>query len=486
MDPRLKNLDYLFKPKSIAFVGATEALTKWGFIVLNNLISGGYEGKLYPVNPSRDTVLDLKAYPSVRDVPGEVDMAVFTVPARMVIESVDDCVAKGVKAGMVISAGFKELGGDFEDLELELTKRARQGGMVLAGPNGQGVCCPSANLYAWMPHFYYPRPGPVAVLSQSGNVQGLLIEEIVKSGLGVSKGVSSGNEADIKSSDYFQYLADDPETEVILSYLEGLTDGQSFLESARRAALKKPVVVLKGGRTNSGISAAGSHTGAMAVSDDLFDAVCRQSGVTRASSIQEAGTIAGAFVNRPLPKGKRVGIVTGGGGLGVIASDACSDLGLEVVKLSDQTLAKIGKMMPDWWVPGNPIDLVAGNNFQTILPILTTLMSSGEVDAVMMLFMGTPRTRDKANARDQAQMEAFENMWRKLSKTFKAFADALDNMTRRFEVPLYTVSNFRDSTESIFKTVFEEQKNSIFPTIETACASIRAMADYREFRQKQG
>ena len=244
--PLLKNLDCLFQPGSIAFLGATEFSLKWGFLVYNNLLTGGYQGTIYPVNPGRESVMGLPAYKSVRDIPGPVDLAVFTIPAEHIPAAMDDCAAKGVKAALVISAGFKELGGQGEELEREMVRRARAGGIALAGPNGQGICNPGLQLFPWMPLFY-PPPGRVAFFSQSGNVLNMLVGAAYKSGSGVSKAVSTGNEADLRMEDYFTYLADDPDTDVLVSYMEGSQDGRRFFDLAREVSARKPVIVIKGG-----------------------------------------------------------------------------------------------------------------------------------------------------------------------------------------------------------------------------------------------
>ncbi|OGP55583.1 MAG: hypothetical protein A2V67_18455 [Deltaproteobacteria bacterium RBG_13_61_14] len=481
MEPRLKNLDHLFHPRSVAFVGATESMGKWGFIIFNNLISGGYEGALYPVNPGRESVLGFKAYPTVRDIPGEVDLAVFTVPARQVVAAIPDCVAKGVKAGVVISAGFKEMGGEFADLEAEMVAKARAGGMVLVGPNGQGICCPASKLFPWMPNFY-PPDGKMGLVSQSGNVQNILLEGVVKSGFGVSKAVSSGNEADLRAEDFYAYFAEDPSVEVIVSYLEGIADGRRFLEIARAAAAKKPVIVYKAGRTLSGFSAARSHTGAMAVSDQLFDSVCKQAGLIRVHDINEAGIIATSFLHRPLPRGRRVGILTGGGGLGVIAADLCSDLQLQVPALSPETLNQIGKLMPNWWVPGNPVDLVAGLNFQSVMPIMEILMKSGGVDSVMPLFIGPPRLKGTEAPVKHPQAVEFSKVWKGMTQMWGAFAKILFSMMQQVQVPVYLVSNFGDEREIDLGSIMGDNSITIHPTIESACQTIRAMADYFEYQ----
>ncbi len=483
MEERLKNLDHAFHPRSIAMVGATEAFQKWGFIIFNNIIRGGFEGGLHPVNPGRDQVAGYKAYPSVRAVPGDVDLAVFTVPARQVVASMDDCVAKGVKAGVVITAGFKEMGGEFADLEAELVAKARAGDMVIVGPNGQGICCPESRLYPWMANFY-PPAGSISVVSQSGNVQNILIDGSYKSGFGVSKAVSSGNEADLRTEDFFEYLAEDPATEVILSYMEGVSDGRRFFEKARAAAAKKPVIVFKGGSTEPGRAAARTHTAAMAVSDLVFDAACRQAGVIRVRDVDDAGVIASSFLNRPLPRGRRVGIITGGGGLGVIASDICTGLGLEVPSLSRGLLEKIARMMPDWWVPGNPVDMVAGLNFGFISPLIETIMRSGEVDSIMMLFISPPRNREKDAP--QKQGVDFSKVWKAVSQEYTDMAAHISSLTFELGIPIYVVSNFGAENEFDMATVFSEKPMTIYLSIQTACRAIAAMNSYSGFRSMHG
>jgi acyl-CoA synthetase (NDP forming) len=246
MEARLKNLDYAFNPRSIAFIGATETMNKWGFLILNNLLTGGYRGDIYPVNPGRDTILGLKAYPTVTDIPGDVDLAVFTVPANRVIGALDECIAKRVKAGVVISAGFRELGGEGAAMEAELVKRGSRTDMAIIGPNCQGICCPASRLYPWMPILYHPPRGTIGFVSQSGNILNMLIGHAVTAGFGASKGVSSGNEALIKTEGYLEYFSRDKDTEVIVSYVEGVNDGRALLERARQVSRRKPIVMLKG------------------------------------------------------------------------------------------------------------------------------------------------------------------------------------------------------------------------------------------------
>jgi acyl-CoA synthetase (NDP forming) len=484
MDQRLEKLQYVFNPRSLAFVGATDKLGKWGFIIFNNLIHGGWEGKLYPVNPSRAELLGYKVYPRVNDIPEAIDLAVINVPAAAVPAALDDCIAKAVKAVVVITAGFKEMGGDAARVEAELVRKARAAGMVMVGPNGQGVCCPASKLFAWMPHFFYPPPGPVAVISQSGNVQGLMINALLELGIGVSKGVSSGNEADLRSEDYFAYLAADPDTKVILSYMEGLTDGQRFLAAARETSPRKPIVLLKGGRSDGGVSAAKSHTGALAVSDEMFEAACRQAGIVRAATIYESAAIAAAFIDRPLPRGRRVGIVTGGGGLGVIAADLCAKAGLQVPALSAPLLEKIAARLPDWFVPGNPIDLVAGMTFDAVPFILETLAASREVDAILLLFIGPRSHAENLNMLNE-QSRAMQKTWKSMQGMYAMFQGMIAKMMLRTGVPIYLVSNFTDGLDDNAAGKFKPGCPAIYRDLETPCAAIKAMADYHDFLQLQ-
>jgi acyl-CoA synthetase (NDP forming) len=220
----------------------------------------------------------------------------------------------------------------------------------------------------------------------------------------------------------------------------------------------------------------------MAVSDQLFEAACRQSGIARVSNITEAGPVASAFINRPLPKGRRVGIVTGGGGLGVVASDLCTELGLEVATLSDQTLTKIGKMMPRWWVAGNPVDLVAGMNDKVVVPILKTLMQSGEIDALMILFIGLERDGTAPKRIDNEQTRQLEKRRELISKMFKHFVDYLAKMMNDLDLPIYMVANVEAAEQDASVRVMDQRPMTVFDSIETACAAIKAMADYSQFR----
>ena len=477
-------IDFLFNPRSIAFVGATEAKAKWGFIVFNNLVSGGYRGGIYPVNPGHQSIMGMRCYPSVRDIPDEVDLAVFTVPARQVPPVLKDCAEKGVKAALVISAGFRETGGRGAALEREIVGIADSAGMVLVGPNGQGLCCPENSLYPWMPLFY-PREGRIAFVCQSGNILNMLIGHALERGQGVSKGVSSGNEAQLGTEDFVSYFSRDRATDVIVCYLEGVEDGRRFLDTMRGATARKPVVMLKGGRSAPGVAAAKSHTGALAVEASIFESACRQAGVTVTDTIRQAGITASAFVNRPLPQGRRVAIVTGGGGLGVLAADSCAERGLEVVRLSDRTLSSIGRLLPDYWVPGNPVDLVAGLDLTVVKPVLETIMRSGEADSVLFLFIEAPR-EGAAGARsgDGAGID-LSAAWDMFTEQVVGFLEELEGLARESGVPLYVASNF-ESARSVDSSGSTRLSTTVFDDVESACAAISDMVAYSLYLNSGG
>ncbi|MFC2006699.1 acetate--CoA ligase family protein [Chloroflexota bacterium] len=305
----------LFNPRSIAFVGASSDPEKWGFIILSNLLRGGFPGRIYPVNPRQKEILGLPVYPSIAEVSEIPDLAVIVVPPSALPQVIKDCLDKGIKAGLLITAGLAELGGQGEQLQEEIVHLARQGGMVLQGPNCNGMMNPHHKFYCTMPTIC-PLPGPFAVIAQSGNVAGSVTRDIMSRGLGISHYISSGNEADLHHEDYLEYLGEDETTRVILSYVEGFRDGRRFLEVSRKVAKKKPIVMLKSGDTLAGAMAAKSHTASLAGSDSVANAAFRQAGIIRVTHLDEIVDIGSVFISQPLPKGNSIAILTGGGGWG--------------------------------------------------------------------------------------------------------------------------------------------------------------------------
>ena len=374
----------LFKARSVALIGASSNPRKWGYVMLKNLINGGFAGRIYPINPDSDTLLGKKVYKTLEDVPETPDLAVIAVPPKSALAAVQACTDKGIKAAVCITAGFAELGEEGRRLQDDMIKTARAKGMVMVGPNCNGIMSPWEKLYVDFPSFHVPA-GDIAVVCQSGGVVDGLARKIMIKGMGCSLCVASGNEADLHMEDYLAYLADDPRTRVILCYIEGFKDAERFYRIAREVTKKKPVVAYKAGKTKAGAQAAMSHTASIAGSDEIFDSLCKQVGILRAKNLHHLFNVGAAFINQPLPRGRRIGIVTAGGGWGVMAADECVSAGLQMAKLPDETIKELDAFLPAWWNRGNPVDLVAGSEPDDVLRVVETVLASPNVDSVIYI-----------------------------------------------------------------------------------------------------
>ena len=375
-------LKSIFLPDSIAIVGASNTPGKWGYSMISRPVESGYRGKIYPVNPGSEKVYGIKSYKSILDLPEAVDLAVFTIPAGMLPDAVRDCIKKGIRAGIVISAGFAEIGPKGEALQKELVNVAREGNFRFIGPNCMGVWSSPVRLNTAF-HFK-PEPGGITFLSQSGTMGGYLLETANNKGYGFHTFVSVGNQGDLSMADYIEYFGQDDLTKVIVLYIEGLKDAARFLRNAREVVKKKPIIVYKAGRTDDGARATMSHTASIAGSDAVFEAACRQAGIIRTYDVIHAFDIAEALSKQPLPRGKRVAIVSGGGGHCVVTTDACASYGLEVPELDKETQDKIQKLLlPHAPVPKNPIDMAADNRPEIIREILSILAKHPDVDAII-------------------------------------------------------------------------------------------------------
>lgn len=378
--------DPLFNPRSIAVIGATNSWNKWGFSTFASILNG-FEGKVFPVNNQESEVLGHRAYPRVTDIPEDepVDLAVFVIPPPGVLVTMKDCIQKGVKAGLVITAGFAETGPEGKRLQDELLDIARQGPLRFIGPNCMGYWSASCNLRAFM--FPLPvREGPIAFVSQGGNVGGAVLRMGYERGLGFHRYISCGCTADIQIEDYIEHFGQDPKVKVILAYIEGLGDGQRFLEKVRRITPHKPIIVLKPGRTEAGTKAITSHSGALAGSSDLYDSVFKKVGVIRVNTADSLLDVAIGLLTQPLPQGRNLAIITPGGSYGVISADACAALGLNVIPLSNDTISQFDRIFPPRWSRGNPVDPAGDRNFIAYMQAPEMLLKLPEVDA--MIFMG--------------------------------------------------------------------------------------------------
>ncbi|MBW2371242.1 MAG: acetate--CoA ligase family protein [Deltaproteobacteria bacterium] len=378
----------LFHPRGIVVAGVSSHPGKFGFVAYHNLLRCGYTGELFPVKPDGADVLGRPTYPDVSELPeGRADLVFVCTPNKVNVALLEACAAKGVRAAFVASAGYGEAGEEGRALERELVETADRLGMILAGPNGQGVISTAESMCAQIVA-PYPPPGRIGVASQSGNLVSAFLNYAVETGAGVSVAVSAGNSAQTSLADYLDYFAADPDTAVGLGYLEGVVDGRRFLEAARRLTAEKPLVLLKGGVAREGQRAAASHTGSLATDDRVFDGVCRQLGILRAPSVEEAFEWAATFATQPLPRGRRVVVFTTAGGWGVLAADACAEAGLELIPLPEALRAAIDEKVPARWSRNNPIDLAGGETRDTVPEVLDSVCAHPDVDAVIHLGIG--------------------------------------------------------------------------------------------------
>ena len=356
-----ESLGSIFSPKNVAVIGASKNFGKWGQLILSNIVAGGFQGGVFPLNPRDKEIFGLKVYKQMEDVPEPVDLVFITTPARLVLSVLEDCGRHGAKGAVIITSGFSEQDDSGKKLEKQMVELCVQNRLAIIGPNTMGIICPYAGLFATGTHTR-PRKGSVAFISQSGNLGNQLIYWAEQQGIGISLFVGSGNEAMLSCTDYLEYLEKDPHTGIIVLYLESVDNGPEFIETARRINVKKPIIVLKGGRTDAGRAAAASHTGSMSGENAIFRAACRQAGVLDVRVPTELLDLSAAFSSLPLPKGNRVGIVTLGGGWGVVTADECNERGLRgsepaVLRLSRESgntslRSGAGEIPLIWWEPG--------------------------------------------------------------------------------------------------------------------------------------
>lgn len=352
-----QGLDAIFKPRSVAVVGATERVGSVGRTILWNLIANPFGGTVYPVNAQRSSVLGIRAYPSLKDLPEPVDLAVIITPSHTVPGIIRDAVEMGTKGAVIISAGFKEIGPKGIELEQQVLAEARKGNMRIIGPNCLGIMRPTIGLNATFANAN-ARPGNVAFLSQSGALLTAILDWSFQVNMGFSAFVSMGSMLDVSWGDLIYYFGDDPRTSSIVLYMESIGDARSFLSAAREVALSKPIIVIKAGRTEQAAKAAASHTGTLAGSDAVLDAAFRRSGVLRVDSIADLFYMAEVLGKQPRPKGRRLTIVTNAGGPGVLATDTLITGGGELTPLTDETMKALDAFLPSSWSKNNPIDVI--------------------------------------------------------------------------------------------------------------------------------
>jgi acetyl coenzyme A synthetase (ADP forming)-like protein len=458
----LASLRTLLKPRSIALIGASRYPGTIGYIILQCLIQNGFSGKVYPVNPNTDSLMTLKTYPSVLDIPDDVDMAIIAVPARIANKVADECGHKGVHTLVVISDGFKEIGPEGASREKELRDVTLGHGMRIIGPNCMGVINtdPSIKMNATFSPIY-PPAGNVAFLSQSGAMGLVILEYANNLDIGISTFVSVGNRADISSNDLLEYWEQDTATDVILLYLESFGNPRKFSHIARRVTRKKPIVVVKSGSTQAGSRAAASHTGAMATSDVVSDVLFRHAGIIRVNLMEEMFDVASLLSNQPLPRGRRLAIVTNGGGPGIIAADAAARNGLLLPQPSPDLVGKLMSVLKRNISIHNPLDTTAGADAKEFHDILGIMADDKENDAVLVIFI--PPVIGNIEDFEAAIRDVAQDFWKQSKPLLACFLGQ-----RGFKAKLGSGGKFVPS----------------YPFPEEAISALAKAVEYSEVRQK--
>jgi acetyltransferase len=388
-----ESFDALFKPRSVAVIGATDKEGSVGLAMMNNLKT--FRGKVFPVNPKRDQVLGLKAYPNIAAVPEKVDLAVIITPAPTVPGVIGECIAAGAKSALIISAGFKEIGPEGAELERQILTQARDAHMRIVGPNCLGIMNTRIGLNATFADAI-ANPGNVAFISQSGALCTAVLDWSFREKVGFSYFISVGSMLDVGWGDLIDYLGDDPDTDSIVIYMETIGDARSFISAAREVALNKPIIVIKAGRTAAAAQAAASHTGSLAGSDDALDAAFRRCGVLRVHTIADLFYMAEVLAKQPRPKGPHLTVVTNAGGPGVLATDALILNGGELTALAPETIAKLNDFLPSAWSHGNPVDILGDATPERYAKALELVADDPASDGLLVIL--TPQAMTEATA----------------------------------------------------------------------------------------
>ncbi len=384
-------LDPLFKPKAIAIVGASTKELSIGNVIIKNLQHYGYTGKIYPINPTAPEVRGLKAYRSLEEVPGPIDLAHVIIPSTQVPQAIVDCGTKGVKAVIINSAGFSELGEEGDRLQRVFLGNAKEYGVRIFGPNCQGIINSDPTFKAYCNFTYtYPKPGGISVVALSGGVGSIIMQALFDLGIGMRLYASNGNACDVSISEVVSYYGSDPGTKAILLYTEGFANPRAFLEAAKQVAPRKPILAMKAGRTERGAKAASSHTGSFAGVDIATELIFEKTGILSFSDEEEMVRAAMAFETQPIPAGNRVGVITNTGGPAVIATDVLVTCGLNVPRLSDTSIAKLKEALLPEAALENPIDVVATASSKHFRAALDVLMAEEGIDSVFMNFVTAP------------------------------------------------------------------------------------------------
>ena len=380
----LYNLDKIFKPRSIAVVGASETRGSIGLAIMENLIQGGYEGRVIPVNPKYSKITGIKTYKSLTGADQNIDLAVIATPISTVPEIVRQCVDAGVGGAIIISAGGRETGNEGRELEKEIEKEARKGGVRIIGPNCMGIICPKQKLNASFASHMAPA-GKMAFISQSGAICSAMLDLSLKKKMGFQYFVSIGSMLDVDFGDLIDYLGNDPEVTSILLYMESLTEIRKFMSAAREVSRIKPIVVLKAGKSEQGAKAAASHTGALAGENRVYEAAFIRAGLARVRTLEDFFDCAELLAKQSPPLGRRLVVVTNSGGPGVMAADAIEEYGLELTPLNEETIDRLNKILPPFWSHGNPIDILGDATPERYARVTDCCFETGSIDGMLVI-----------------------------------------------------------------------------------------------------
>ncbi len=479
----------LFEPKGVLVAGASTHPGKFGFVSLHNILASGYAGPVYGTNLQGEEVLGIRTVADIAQLPdGEIDLVFVCTPAGANAAMLRACAAKGVKAAFLTSAGYGEAGDEGRRAEAELVALADELGMLLAGPNGQGVVSTPARLCAQIVA-PYPPAGRIAVASQSGNFVSSFLNYARQTGVGISRAVSAGNAAAVTPADYLDWYADDAETSVSLAYVEGIVDGRALLDRFASVAARKPLVVVKGGTTEGGARAAVSHTGALAADDKVFDGACRQAGVTRAATVEEGFEAAATFATQPLPKGANTIVLTTAGGWGVVTSDAIvRDGRLRLMALPPDLQAQIDNKLPPRWSRNNPVDCAGGEVRDTIPEVMEMIAAHPDVHAIIYLGIGIQSNQARLMKEGKFYPDdGLERIVAYHERQDERFAEAAHELSVRFDKPILTATELAVADpDNAGPRAVRASGRLCYASGNRAVTALGHLWQYAQFRDRRG
>jgi acyl-CoA synthetase (NDP forming) len=479
----------LFEPQGVLVAGASTHPGKFGFVGLHNILASGYDGAVFGTNLEGEDVLGIRTVADVATLPDNaIDLVFVCTPASANPSLLRACAGKGMKAAFVTGAGYGEAGEAGRAAQADLVELADELDFLLAGPNGQGVVSTPAHLCAQIVA-PYPPPGRIAVASQSGNLVSSFMNYARQTGIGISRAVSAGNAAAVTPADYLDWFADDDATAVSLAYVEGIVDGRALLDRFSSVARRKPLVIVKGGATEGGAKAAASHTGALAADDKVFDGACRQAGVTRAATVEEAFDAAASFATQPLPKGPNVVVLTTAGGWGVVTSDAIARTGgLNLMPLPADLMADIDTKLPPRWSRSNPVDCAGGETRDTIPDVMEMIVANHEVHAVIYLGLGIQS--NQARLMREGGFHPGHGLDRIVAyheRQDQRFAEVADELSRRYAKPILTATELAVADPANPGPVAVRATGRLcYASGNRAVTALEHMFRYAEFRRRRG